>query len=139
VLRRNAQALGCAVGGGRAPVSILLFETKRQARPFTMRKKKKEEAMNTMPVRLLIATGAAAGLLVLSGTSASATIACQGDFCWRVHSRYPYPRSPTIVIHPDYWRPPTATIVIHERWRPVERFTREYIVRDYGGFDDPEW
>lgn len=95
--------------------------------------------MNTTPVRLLIATSAAAGLLALSAASASAAIACQGDFCWRIHSRYPYPPSPTIVIHPDYWRPPTATMVIHERWRPVERFTREYIVRDYGGFDDSEW
>lgn len=34
--------------------------------------------MNTTPVRLLIATSAAAGLLALSAASASAAIACQG-------------------------------------------------------------
>ncbi|MGY4427582.1 hypothetical protein ACVWWO_000059 [Bradyrhizobium sp. F1.13.1] len=95
--------------------------------------------MNTAPLRLLIATGAAAGLLAVSAASASAAIACRGDFCWRIHSPYPYPPFPTIVIHPDYWRPPTPTIVIHERWRPVERYTRQHIVRDYDGFGDPEW
>lgn len=64
-----------------------------------------------------------------------------GGFCCAFIPANPYSQSPspTIVINPDYCRPPTATIVIHERWRPVERFTREYVVRDYGGFDDPEW
>ncbi|WP_158091685.1 hypothetical protein [Bradyrhizobium canariense] len=52
---------------------------------------------------------------------------------------YVYPPSPTIVIHADHWTPPTPTIVVREHWRPVERFTREYIVREYGSFDDPEW
>ncbi|UPJ76951.1 hypothetical protein [Bradyrhizobium sp. 187] len=84
-------------------------------------------------------TSTAAGLLALSAASASAAIACQGAFAGAFILANPYSPSPTIVINPDYCRPPTATIVIHERWRPVERFTREYVVRDYGGFDDPEW
>ncbi|MGY4345562.1 hypothetical protein ACVWXM_002029 [Bradyrhizobium sp. GM7.3] len=50
--------------------------------------------MNTTPVRLLIATSAAAGLLALSAASASAAIACQGDFCWRIHLRYSLPAVP---------------------------------------------
>lgn len=87
----------------------------------------------------VLAASVAAGLLALSTTGASAAIACRGDVCWRVHTPYLYPPSSTIVIHPDYWRPPTPTIVIREHWRPVERFTREYIVREYGSFDDPEW
>lgn len=89
--------------------------------------------------RGVLVAGVAVGLLTLSTASASAAIACRGDFCWRVHTGYAYPASPTIVIHPDYWRAPTPTIVIREHWRPVERFTREYVVREYGGFDDPEW
>ncbi|WP_283843447.1 hypothetical protein [Bradyrhizobium canariense] len=44
-----------------------------------------------------------------------------------------------MVIHAGYWTPPTPTIVVREHWRPVECFTREYIVREYGSFDDPEW
>ncbi|SFH80375.1 hypothetical protein SAMN05216525_10250 [Bradyrhizobium sp. Gha] len=87
----------------------------------------------------LLAASVAAGLLGLSATDASAAIACRGDVCWRVHAPAVYPPPATIVIHPDYWRPPTPTIVIREHWRPVEPFSREYIVRDYGGFDDPEW
>ena len=87
----------------------------------------------------LLAASVAAGLLGLSSTGASAAIACRGDVCWRVHAPYVYPPSATIVIHPDCWRPPTPTIVIREHWRPVERFSREYIVRDYDSFDDPEW
>ena len=87
----------------------------------------------------LLAASVAAGLLGLSSTGASAAIACRGDVCWRVHAPYVYPPSATIVIHPDYWRPPTPTIVIREHWRPLEPFSQEYIVRDYGSFDDPEW
>lgn len=99
--------------------------------------------MNELTLRVcrrgLVAAGVAAGLLTLSSAGASAAIACRGDVCWRVHTAYAYPPAPTIVIHPDYWRPPTLTIVIREHWRPVERFAREYIVRDYAGFDDPDW
>lgn len=99
--------------------------------------------MNELTLRAcrrgLVAAGLATGLLTLSTAGASAAIACRGDVCWRVHTAYAYRPSPTIVIHPDYWRPPTPTIVIREHWRPVERFAREYIVRDYGGFDDPDW
>lgn len=87
----------------------------------------------------LLATGLATSVLAFSTASASAAIACRGDFCWRIHSPYAYPPPPTIVSHPDYWRPPTPMIIVHERWRPVERFTREYVVRDYDGLDDPDW
>lgn len=87
----------------------------------------------------LLAACVAAGILALSNTAASAAIACRGDVCWHVHTGSAYPPPPTIVIHPDYWRPPTPTVVIREHWRPVERFTREYIVRDYGELDDREW
>jgi hypothetical protein len=87
-----------------------------------------------------IAGGLAAGLLALSTSSASAAIACRGDVCWHIHEAYAYPPSPTIIIHPDYWTPPTTRIIIHpEGWVPAERFTREYVVRDYYGYGDPDW
>jgi hypothetical protein len=88
--------------------------------------------------RAFLASGIAAGLLAVSGAGASAAIACRGDVCWHVHMRYAYPPAAPIVVHRDYWRRPTRTVVIHEQWRPIERITREYIVRDYDGFDDLE-
>lgn len=87
----------------------------------------------------LLTTGLVVSLLAFSTVGASATIACSGDVCWRVHTRLVYPLAPTIVIHPDYWRPPTPRIVVHERWRPVERFTREYVVRDFDDYGDLDW
>ena len=67
-----------------------------------------ELRMKMAPMRkALVAAGAGAGLLAFSTVSASAAIACRDDVCWRVHERYVYPPSPTIIIHPDDWRPPT--------------------------------
>lgn len=48
---------------------------------------------------VLVAGVVAAGLLTLSTAGASAAIVCRGDFCWRVHTAYAYPASPTIVTH----------------------------------------
>ena len=100
-----------------------------------------ERRMSMGPMaKALVAAGVGSSFVAFSTASASAAIACSGDVCWRVHERYVYPPSPTIVIHPDYWRPPTARIVIHpEGWGPVERFTPEYVVRDYYGYRDPDW
>jgi hypothetical protein len=88
--------------------------------------------------RALVATGLAAGLVAFSTASASAAIACRGDVCWHVHQSYVYPPSTTIVIHPDYWMPPPRVIIHPDSWGPVERFTREYTVREYG-YSDPDW
>lgn len=87
----------------------------------------------------LLAAGLAGAFLAFSTAGASAAIACRGNVCWSIHAAYAYPPSPTIVIHPDYWRPPTPTIVIREHWRPVERFAREYVVRDYDDYGGPDW
>jgi hypothetical protein len=55
--------------------------------------------------KMMIATAIGAGTLALSGVSASAAIACNGNVCWHVKGHYRYPSSAHIVIHEDRWRP----------------------------------
>jgi hypothetical protein len=54
-----------------------------------------------------------AGLLAVSGVSASAAIVCSGRACWHTSESYEYPREGRVVVHPDNWH-----------WGPREHFAR---------------
>jgi len=45
-----------------------------------------------------------AGILALSGASASAAVVCSGNTCWHTHETYVYPKSSRVIIHEDSWR-----------------------------------
>jgi len=45
------------------------------------------------------------GALVLTATSASAYVVCNGlGDCWHVHDQYTYPPEAGIVVHDDSWK-----------------------------------
>ena len=52
----------------------------------------------------LICAVAAAGVLAVSGISASAEIACVGPVCRHTSERYEYPPDAKVVVHPNDWR-----------------------------------
>jgi hypothetical protein len=67
------------------------------------------------------------GALALSTATVSAEIACRGNVCWHVQSRYEYPAEARVVVHPDDWR-----------WRRHEHYVwREHEGRGY--WRDGRW
>jgi hypothetical protein len=54
--------------------------------------------------KTILGAAIGAGILALSGVSASAAIACSGNVCWHTHETYVYPKSARIVVHEDSWR-----------------------------------
>jgi hypothetical protein len=54
--------------------------------------------------KTLVGAVAAAGILAVSGVSASAEIACVGPVCWHTGERYEYPPDANVVVHPNDWR-----------------------------------
>jgi hypothetical protein len=75
----------------------------------------------------ILATGAVAALLGVSGvavttTSASAAIVCnQENECWHVRDKYEYKPEFGVTVHEDNWQ-----------WQPTEHYTwREHEGRGY--------
>jgi hypothetical protein len=63
----------------------------------------------------LLGAALGAGMLALSGVSASAAIVCSGNVCWHSHERFEYPARAGIVVHEDDWRAgPRITFREHE-------------------------
>jgi len=75
----------------------------------------------TLTSKTVIGAAIGAGMLALSGVSASAAIVCKGNVCWHTREAFEYPRAAGVVVHEDNWR-----------WGPRERFTfREHEGRGY--------
>ena len=69
----------------------------------------------------LVGAAIGAGMLAISGASASAAIVCAGHTCWHTTTAYEYPRHAGVVVHEDNWR-----------WRAHERYRfREHEGRGY--------
>jgi hypothetical protein len=67
--------------------------------------------------KLLVSALAAAGVLAVSGVSASADIACVGPVCWHTTERYEYPPDAKVIVHPNDWK---AGPNEHYTWREHE-------------------
>jgi hypothetical protein len=77
-------------------------------------------------MKVLISALLGAGMLALSGASASAAIACSGNVCWHIHETYTYPSDAKVIIHEDNWK-----------WGPQEKYSfREHEGRGYWRGDD---
>jgi len=71
--------------------------------------------------KILSVAAIGAGVVVASGSGASAAIVCKDRVCWHVHDAYDYPHEAGVVVHEDNWR-----------WGPRERFSfREHEGRGY--------
>jgi hypothetical protein len=73
-------------------------------------------------VKLAAAAVLGASALVLTATSASAVIVCNGEGqCWHTHRAYTYRPEFGLVVHPDGWR-----------WGPGEHYVwHEHVGRGY--------
>jgi len=93
------------------------------------RANKMTRLMNSLKLGLM--TAVAVGGLALSGTPASAHIACNrfGE-CWHTSARYDkYPANLGVVFHDDSWR---ATHTTHRHWRDDPK-------DDHGYYDHGHW
>ena len=59
----------------------------------------------TRATKTLLGAVIGSAALALSGVSASALVACNGDICWHVKERYTYPSESKIIIREDGWKP----------------------------------
>lgn len=67
--------------------------------------------------KALLGAALGAGVLALSGMSASAAVVCNGNVCWHTHEAYEYPPTAGVIVHPDDWRWGSSD---HYAWREHE-------------------
>jgi len=65
--------------------------------------------------KYIVAAVAGTTMLAFSAVSASAAYACNGNVCWVVKDRLPYPAESKVIIREETWKPGPEIVVREPR------------------------